>query len=282
MTNLGPLTTTYTAISSKACQSLNLATDTEGFWLERGDHTLSGCFPANFTPLDAYYYSPGICQEGYTYACTAGVGGLATTAATCCPSGFTCRTTRSENDNAACQSILRSDSSYIGDIVAYPDGLSSTTTTLIEAGETVYAPGVLVRRATTDAEWNLPSTNLEVTTTKSETLATSIESTLSSSGVLERPNDDSNGPTDDSAAQTGLSTGAKTGIGIGAITAVFLFVGGIAAIQYRRKRELLNREGPSRRGLRCELDEQRGSRFELEERRGVHEINAHREPAELD
>ncbi|KAI1747103.1 hypothetical protein F4782DRAFT_535756 [Xylaria castorea] len=165
--NPGSLTTTYTAISSISCGSVHLATDTEGFWLEQAN-SVEDCFPPNFTALDGYYYSPGICQDGYTYACTTNVGGSGTTAATCCPSGFTCRSTQSDDDNNACQSILRSDSPYIGDVITYQNGRSKelgTTTTLIEAGEIVYAIGVPVRRAATDAEWSITSTNLDITPT---------------------------------------------------------------------------------------------------------------------
>ncbi|KAI8953090.1 hypothetical protein F4801DRAFT_576812 [Xylaria longipes] len=196
LTNLGPLTTTYTAIVGIPCLFMDLATDPEGFWLERANK-FEDCFPPNFTPLNGYCYSPGICQDGYTYACATAVGGSGTTATTCCTryvgqgqragiegsrqddfqymgegQWLHFRSTLSGDDNNACQSILRSDSSYIGDVIAYPDGLSTvigTTTTLISAGEIVYAIGVPVRRAAHDAEWSIPSTNIETTATQMQT-----------------------------------------------------------------------------------------------------------------
>ncbi|KAJ8127545.1 hypothetical protein O1611_g6091 [Lasiodiplodia mahajangana] len=331
MTNLGPLTTTYTPISSMACQSIHLATDIEGFWLERGEQ-LAGCFPARFTPGDGYYYSPGICQEGYTYACMTGVGGPGTTAATCCPSaltddvgalrpnsGFTCRATRPENDNAACQSVLSSDSSYIGDLIAYLDGISTktgTTSTLIGAGELVYAAGVPVRRAATDGEWIISSTKLDVTTAKMEPTATTTESvsdiskparsttntnTLqvqrtsrnSSSRGHEDPGDNGKAPTDDSTLHTGLVTGSKAAVAVGTILGVLLFLLVIVAIHLTRKRKrrvssppqrspeaVDTEEGPSQRGLKLELEGQGGVR-EMNACREPSELTAHREPAEL-
>ncbi|KAI0450053.1 hypothetical protein F5B21DRAFT_492398 [Xylaria acuta] len=305
MPNLGPLTTTYTATSSIACQSIHLATDTEGFWLERGIK-FEDCFPTNFTPLDGYYYSPGICQDGYSYACTAAVGGSGTTAATCCPSGFTCRSTRSADDNDACQSILRLDSSYIGDVIAYPDGTSTvigTTRTLISAGETIYAIGVPVRRAATDAKWSiLPSTNTDSTATQMETSAISTESmpessrsvrptrNTSRSGSSEhsQPSSSSGGTgghiTGDSAVHTGLSAAAMAAIGVGTTLGVLFFLAAIAAIYHIRKRkgrapapppssqEAADTEGKSSRPR---------SEHESEEQRGVYEMNAYREPGEL-
>ncbi|KAI0813591.1 hypothetical protein GGR55DRAFT_676523 [Xylaria sp. FL0064] len=247
MTNLGPFTTTYTAITSKSSQSIHLATDSDGFWLERGDVS-EGCFPPNFTPLAGYYYSPGICQPGYTYACitTSGLG-LGTSAATCCPSGFSCRRSRADDDNAACQSTLRSDSSYIGDLIAYPDGdlsVIGTTTALIRAGEPVYAEGIPVRRAASDPPWIITPTNSDSTQTETGTPPTSISSTTKSLGSTSSTTNTSTSssrtsaePTTTSTARTGLSTGAKAAIGVGATLGFLLLLAAIAVIYYIGKRK---------------------------------------------
>ncbi|KAF2967702.1 hypothetical protein GQX73_g5885 [Xylaria multiplex] len=288
MENLGPLTTTYKATDSIACRDIYLARDTDGFWLQRAD-TPAGCFPPNFTPTEGYYYSPGICQQGYTYACiTVGILGSGTTAATCCPSDFTCRPTREKEDNAACQSTLESDSLYIGDITTYRNGNAQeigTTTTWIDAGETVYALGVPVRRAATDPEWSMPSTDLGITTTRTKMMPTNIESTSkrAENSITPSPSGTEK-PPDSPAAQTGLSTGVKAAIGIGATLGLFLFLAAVAAIYYIKERkrrasallqksqeetnneEKLNREIPS---------------HELEEQREIRELNADRDPAEL-
>ncbi|KAI1424320.1 hypothetical protein F5Y12DRAFT_462181 [Xylaria sp. FL1777] len=303
MGNLGPLTTTFTPINSKACSSIYLATDTDGFWLQRGNAS-EGCFPPNFTPLDRYYYSPGICQPGYNYACTQlDVSGPGITAATCCPSGFTCRRTRPEDDNDACQSTLGLDSSYIGEVIAYPDGdlsVIGTTSTLIDAGETVYAMGVIVRRAATDPLWSISSTTVDSTATQTGALPTSMESTSKSSvSMLPTMNTTASGgqesgtfssstsgaeTTGDSAAQTDLSTGTKAAIGVGVILIFFILLAATGAIYYVRRRNgrasLLSRSSQEA-GNTEEKPSQQIPRHELEEQVRVHEVNADREPAEL-
>ncbi|TRX93563.1 hypothetical protein FHL15_005535 [Xylaria flabelliformis] len=293
MANLGPLTTTYTAISSISCGSIHLATDTEGFWLEQANR-FEDCFPPNFTALNGYYYSPGVCQDGYTYACNTTTGRFGTTVATCCPSGFTCRSTRSDNDNDACQSILRSDSPYIGNVITYHGGRSKdigTTSTLIEAGEIVYAIGVPVRRAATDAEWSITSTNLDITATQMRTPTISTESTPESSGSV-RPTtktitlgtQDPGSPSSGTATQTSLGTAAKVAIGVGTVLGVLIFLLGTAVIYHKRKRKWCTPTSPS--SLREPADTERKPSgpilgHELEEQRGVYEMNADREPSEL-
>ncbi|KAJ3565997.1 hypothetical protein NPX13_g7299 [Xylaria arbuscula] len=267
MTNLGPLTTTYTPISSERCSSIYLATDSEGFWLERGD-TSESCFPTNFTPIEGYYYSPGICQPGYTYACTSGLGS-GRTAATCCPS-------RESDDNAACQSVLKSDSSYIGVVISYPDGVPTTigtTTTLIGADETVYAIGVPVRRAATDVQWNIASTSLSSNTrTQTEETSRSSRNTFSTSTSMRSATDLSTrsavqgtsvtssppGGTEQSTTNSPTKTNHKA-VGVGAIVGAIIGALLVVAIG---------------------LEEQMG-RQEMNARTAPVELNGHWQPVEL-
>lgn len=84
MTNLGPLTTTYTPTGTD-CQSSFIGANNDNQWFQYGQPTSTGaCFPNSFEPFEGYYYSPGVCPSGYTPACSAGVG-TSTTQATCCP-----------------------------------------------------------------------------------------------------------------------------------------------------------------------------------------------------
>lgn len=83
MTNLGPLTTTFTATGAD-CQSTYLAANNDNQWIQYGQPDTTQCVPPSFTPFQKYYYSPGICPSGYYYACEAGVG-TSSTQATCCP-----------------------------------------------------------------------------------------------------------------------------------------------------------------------------------------------------
>ncbi|KAI1359931.1 hypothetical protein F5Y08DRAFT_349175 [Xylaria arbuscula] len=298
MTNLGPLTTTYTPISSERCSSIYLATDSEGFWLERGD-TSESCFPTNFTPIEGYYYSPGICQPGYTYACTSGLGS-GRTAATCCPSSYVCRASRESDDNAACQSVLKSDSSYIGVVISYPDGVPTTigtTTTLIGADETVYAIGVPVRRAATDVQWNIASTSLSSNTrTQTEETSRSSRNTFSTSTSMRSATDLSTrsavqatsvtssppGGTEQSTTNSPTKTNHKAvGVGaiVGAIIGALLVVAIGVIVYYVQKRK--KRSSTPRDASTEEKPKELTSRYELEEQMGRQEMNARTAPVEL-
>lgn len=84
MTNLGPLTTTFTPSGAK-CQSTFAGANNDNGWIQYGNPTsTTACVPTSFEPFEGYYYSPGVCPSGYTYACSAGVGS-GSTQATCCP-----------------------------------------------------------------------------------------------------------------------------------------------------------------------------------------------------
>lgn len=83
MTNLGPLTTTFTP-TGVDCQSTYLAANNDNRWIQYGQPDTTQCVPTSFTPFQEYYYSPGVCPSGYYYACEAGVG-TSSTQATCCP-----------------------------------------------------------------------------------------------------------------------------------------------------------------------------------------------------
>ncbi|KAI0188604.1 hypothetical protein EV127DRAFT_497142 [Xylaria flabelliformis] len=325
MANLGPLTTTYTAISSISCGSIHLATDTEGFWLEQANR-FEDCFPPNFTALDGYYYSPGVRwskvnryrlgsrnrKESSVWASIKGTNDnnhigkryekitkfdrlvLMYAYAVAQNSGFTCRSSRSADDNDACQSILRSDSPYIGDVITYHGGQSKdigTTSTLIGAGEIVYAIGVPVRRAATDAEWSITSTNLDITATQMKTPTISTESTPESS-VSVRPTtktitlgtQDPGSLPSGTATQTSLGTAARAAIGVGTVLGVLIFSLGTVVLYHVGKRKWCTPTSPS--SLREPADTETKPSgpilgHELEEQRGIHEMNADREPSEL-
>ncbi|KAK5625422.1 hypothetical protein RRF57_001138 [Xylaria bambusicola] len=291
MTNLGPFTTNYKPTNSARCSSIYLATDSEGFWLERGD-TSEGCFPSNFTPLEGFYYSPGICQEEYTYACIAEIGSRKTSA-TCCPSGYTCRATRKANDNAACQSVLKSDSSYIGDVISYLDEgttVIGTTTALVGEGQTIYAIGVPVRRAATDPQWSIPSTSLDSTATQTGTTSTSrgTQNSISVTKTHDATRDPASStsastealdpPTDNSTAKAHHAT---TGIIVGAVLGALFFLAAVAATLYyirkRKKKSILPLEVTST----AEKLRTQTPRYELEEQMGIQEMNARPAPVEL-
>lgn len=92
MSNVGPLTTTFTAPASCTTatglyQIWNDASST--YHYEQGPlATMSGCFPDGYDASPSQYYSPGLCPKGYTAACSSTDVVSATvteTAFTCCP-----------------------------------------------------------------------------------------------------------------------------------------------------------------------------------------------------
>jgi hypothetical protein len=89
MSNLGPLTTTYTP-PLPCLSSLENAYVTEPQVATiQGPVSTGGCFPENYDDTGENYYSPGICPVGYIPACTSynsNAQGTATeTVITCCP-----------------------------------------------------------------------------------------------------------------------------------------------------------------------------------------------------
>lgn len=87
MSNLGPLTTTYTPAGAN-CNSIFQANGGALIYGTVWSSQLSSCLPSSYIGNDPYYYSPGICPSGYTYACSASYGDGVSAGgvqATCCP-----------------------------------------------------------------------------------------------------------------------------------------------------------------------------------------------------
>lgn len=104
MSNLGPLTTTFTPPSTCTQGYYRIMErDSEVVTLSDGEvSTSSGirnyemlgpvetddCYPDDFVPTESVYYSPGICPSGYRAACSNGPEAFADvreTTITCCP-----------------------------------------------------------------------------------------------------------------------------------------------------------------------------------------------------
>ncbi len=90
MTNLGPLTTTFSPIGPD-CSSTFEGSLGNNRWLQYGvpGNPSSACLPSNFNNNVGYFYSPGLCPSGYTSACTGWVSATTgftwETETTCCP-----------------------------------------------------------------------------------------------------------------------------------------------------------------------------------------------------
>lgn len=94
-TNLGPLTTTFSAPSHCLSQTFrytrsDIKCGNEGCgWLHLGNTSDSRCLPSGYHALTGteFFYSPGVCPKSYTAACSNVFtsGSELQTIATCCP-----------------------------------------------------------------------------------------------------------------------------------------------------------------------------------------------------
>ncbi|KAK7744854.1 hypothetical protein SLS53_003087 [Cytospora paraplurivora] len=247
MTNLGPLTTTYTATGAN-CQSTFWAANNDNAWLQYGQPVTAECVPSKFKPFEDYYYSPGICPSGYTYACEAGVG-TSTTQATCCPTGYTCRSgIDRDTDPFACASTFTSNTyltveyykftSQTGGSQTVVSTSSALVTEYIAStlGYNVEAYGPIVRRSAGDPDWSTtasigtaPSGTGQLSTTASVTTPGSAATTSASGGG-------------GGGGGGGLSVGASAGIGVGVGVGCVVFMGSVAAAYIIGKRRRRSRE----------------------------------------
>lgn len=250
MTNLGALTTTFTPTGAD-CTSTYIGANNDNEWIQYGQPNTTQCVPPNFTAFDGYYYSPGVCPSGHTYACEAGVGPSGgTTQATCCPAGFTCRAdyTR-DTDPFACASYYTADTylsaeyyrltSETGGSTTGPATAESTTTTWYLDGSVGYyveAYGPIVRRSAGDPEWSSGGSG---TGTADSGSAAAVASTGAGSAATGgAASTGAGGGGSGGAAQTGsgLSVGASAGIGVGVGLGCIVFFGCIAAAYIIGKR----------------------------------------------
>ncbi|KAI8623263.1 hypothetical protein F5Y19DRAFT_389809 [Xylariaceae sp. FL1651] len=280
MTDLGPLTAVFTpGPVPELCSSIHLGTNGGGTWLQQG--RLNNCFPPNFQSLDGYYYSPGVCQAGYTYACTTSYSGSGTTAATCCPSGFSCHLGRDTADPNACISVLPSNSVVKIDVFSYSSLVTRSVgklNTTIPQGNTVFAEGLAVLRASDDPEWTGGVIHPASITAESRPTVPAMATSTTTTELppaTSQPGGDS-----PSNATAGLTTAAKVGIGIGVTVGVAFLFGALAASYLiGRKRGRLNKHD----GGTSRANKQVGSSTvsELDGEKSIVQLSADREPAEL-
>ncbi|KAI0173328.1 hypothetical protein GGR52DRAFT_381519 [Hypoxylon sp. FL1284] len=232
MTNLGPLTTTFTP-SGAQCTSTFLGFVQDNAWVQYGvgGGASSACLPTSFQPLASYYYSPGICPSGYTTACQAQIspssGTASETVATCCPSAYSCRDSRSK-DPFACLSCFDGPKTLAVSTFFFSTNsegsttrIDAGTTTVVIASNCIRAYGPIVRAASGDilatASTGVPSS------TQQSGLSASVPTTPVT--THDRQN-----------SSSGLSTGAAAGIGIGCGLGALLAIGAIVTMLRRRRR----------------------------------------------
>ncbi|KAK8038686.1 Serine peptidase- family S28 [Apiospora rasikravindrae] len=264
--NVGSLTTTFTPTAT-SCLSWYIAWSNNHTWLQHGTvgPAVSDCFPSGYNAIDGYY-SPGVCPQGYEYACSAGIEESATVA-TCCPSGFVCQT-RPTDDLNVCYTRFSSNTFLTVDVWTTMPGEKSefVSTTAFRKDQWGMARGlgVIVRRSGDDPTW--PGV------TGASSVPTSRPSVADGNG---------NGPSD------GLSSGAKIGIGVGVSLGLFLIGGSFAAafrLARRRKRDLRKAEVDRKagsNGLGRPLPAEIGGQTWYAELAGANDGTIGRHPREL-
>ncbi|KAI1475902.1 hypothetical protein F4774DRAFT_394992 [Daldinia eschscholtzii] len=278
MSNLGPLTTAYQPHGT-GCHSIHVGITLDVTFLQHG--TTSGCLPPGFQRYDGFYYSPGICPQGYTYACTAGVavGTSSATAATCCPSSYSCRPRPSDDPNA-CHSFLASPTTYFVDVLSYSGDFITnlgTTSTYVNNGSEALAKGLVVWRASNDAKWSM-------STTSTASSIITVENTLRTTPDIPTMTSDAPIPTTQMTHRPdSLSTGAKVGIGIGVSFGVLFFIGAVLAAYMigRQKNRRMGKLPLLSTDIIERKDESMIRHDQLNEYKGMVEMSAVREPVEI-
>ncbi|KAF2119853.1 hypothetical protein BDV96DRAFT_673990 [Lophiotrema nucula] len=212
------------------------------------DHT--ACQPGSYDDSEIVfpYYSPGICPQGFTRACSP-ISEISfrenATAQVCCPTGYQCNHYDYQGDySAQCFSYVPV-SSYITPIflsanVTGSGGLpvyTSLSASAVDYIATVAYAGVTVAWEATDTAIVdlLASSSSVLSTAGSSTEAPSSTSSLlanSSSSIASQA-------TTSRLGQPGLSAGAWGGVGVGIAVAVSLAAGGTILYIRRLKSALI-------------------------------------------
>ncbi|KAI0973089.1 hypothetical protein F4678DRAFT_459943 [Xylaria arbuscula] len=251
MTNLGPLTTTFTP-QGPDCASTFLGRGSNDEWVQYGvgGSPSSACYPSSFDPHQSFYYSPGICPSGYTAACTAEIsvsGNAAAQQLTCCPESYSCHPNRG-TDPFACISVLDGTKTFSVSTYSFEKDENNSTTKidigtttavyfniyLLAYGPLVIPPGGDDTSTTGSITSTSASGSAATSSAASATPGTSIASTPTQS------NTPSTTPHESTNGSSGLSRGAVAGISVGSVLAAVLLVGVVAFLIARRRKRSKN------------------------------------------
>ncbi|KAK7947874.1 uncharacterized protein PG986_008760, partial [Apiospora aurea] len=197
-------------------------------WLQHGTvgPAAPECFPGGYNAVNGYY-SPGVCPQGYEYACSAGIEESATVA-TCCPSGFVCQT-RPTDDLNVCYTRFSSNSFLTVDVWTTMPGEKSefVSTKAFRKDQWGMARGlgVVVRRSGDDPTWP-DATGASVSISRPTVAA-------------------------ESSPSVGLSSGAKIGMGVGVSLGLVLIGGAVVGsvlLARRRRRDRQKEEADRKAG----------------------------------
>ncbi|KAI0536125.1 hypothetical protein GGR58DRAFT_503600 [Xylaria digitata] len=208
MTNLGPLTTTFTP-AGPDCASTFLVYYMTKEWVEYGAGSLSLPYlPSSFVPFYSYFYSPGICPSDYTEACwtqplPSTQVSKRETRITCCPTSYECVSRRTD-DPFACISYFTGVQSFDVSTFSYLTDSDGSTTAYAESGITSAGTTTV---SLSPSSWSYSST-------------TAIETS----------------PDSHRNSSHGFSQGAIAGIAVGSFLAAVFLIGTVALLLRRRRR----------------------------------------------
>lgn len=260
MTSIGPLTTTFSAPSSCTTNTPRIYQIHTGKEYNYVQGPLfkpgSDCFPSGYVPSPSAYYSPGVCPQGYTPACTnllpiqTALAPATETAYICCPTAlsYTC-VGKDENASLGCTTSFSRVHGVIGATVI-KDGVTGDYGVFTESEGGFAAHSIQVRFQEGPRIQNVPQVpqdSSSQTTTASTTTTTTLSGTSQRTTVatISMPIQTSQTETTPPAVKTetkteGVSTGAAIGIAIGSAIAGILLVGLVALfffLRWRRKRK---------------------------------------------
>ncbi|KAH7311318.1 hypothetical protein B0I35DRAFT_481297 [Stachybotrys elegans] len=241
MSDLGSLTTTFTRPTDACSDSTDIyrivTREGSGHFVQ-GPIELESCFPENYNPNRSAYYSPGVCPDGYTIACsrTSSSGSATETYHTCCPiiNNFQCivEDERRHQSTLICSIALSLGVGVatwtIGPVTEIDEVSDETRTiaTVRGTGGALNAYGIQYRF---QAETTTATSSSSVTS-ESSTVSISLQPTEST--ATSTPD-----PEPASASDNSLSSGATAGIAVGTVVGVLAIVGIAIFFWIKRKRE---------------------------------------------
>ncbi|KAL2135613.1 hypothetical protein VTI74DRAFT_7760 [Chaetomium olivicolor] len=245
MTAVGPLTTTFRAPSSCTTttpQLYQIWSGTASSYVEGPLFTSdSDCFPSGYDPAPTNYYSPGWCPYGYTAACSS-LSPARTeteTAVICCPTylSYTCQAGLLQQPTVACTTSWSGALGVLG-VTVVRGGKVGSATLVSETANTITAYGIQVRFKSGDPTPGPTTDNLSLTTRTSPAL--SIPTELLVPAHIASPSSSSN---------SGVSTPAAIGIGVGSAVAALLIAGAIGLFCFLRQRRRRKTRSPDHHQL---------------------------------
>ncbi|KAL2757382.1 hypothetical protein ACRALDRAFT_1060773 [Sodiomyces alcalophilus JCM 7366] len=258
--NIGSLTTTF--VPPERCTDRNdiyniYSTVGEGVgpYQLQGPIDIRNCYPPGYDPIRGAYFSPGICPEGFTVACSklVSVGALTETIHTCCPTGnrHVCisEPIRKLHSTLICMSpLIGAGNSWTIDPITQLWGDETKVTSISGSigGAAVNAYGIEVRFQSTDFVSTTESSvasSAESSSVIANSNSAQSRTTIGSSQPAEtaQPSPSAATPSETGSVENsggdGLGTGAIAGIAVGSAMGGLLIGALLLWLWIRRRRQ---------------------------------------------